>query len=266
MTAITAITAQNTVEVAAVHPLPRGGGARSGAGGGRRHRGGRGQGRDARRRGDDRGGARGARAGRGGAGGGRSGDGVRERLGAAAGGRQGRPAGTDPPARHRGHTQPARGAGAGGAPRRAGRPRAGQEDPRRSGRRRWWSPGATASKGRDLYYDGQDFREIAGERHPDGAAHGSGCTHSSALAAFLAHGHSPLEAARRARVVAADAVRDGLRSIGGGAGPVDALGITARLAGAAEGTSAIIAGPRDHGLAEFEGDRDQVSAHETRPW
>lgn len=78
----------------------------------------------------------------------------------------------------------------------------------------------------DLYYDGQDFHEIGGERHPDGAAHGSGCTHSSALAAFLAHGHSPLEAARRARVVASEAVRDGLRSIGAGAGPVDALRIT----------------------------------------
>jgi len=78
----------------------------------------------------------------------------------------------------------------------------------------------------DLYYDGQDFREIEGERHPDGAAHGSGCTHSSALAAYLAHGHSPLEAATRARTVASDAVRDGLRSIGEGAGPVDALRIT----------------------------------------
>ena len=87
--------------------------------------------------------------------------------------------------------------------------------------------GGHREQGSDLYYDGQDFHEIAGERHPDGAAHGSGCTHSSALAAFLAQGHSPLEAARRARGVAADAVRDGLRSIGRGVGPVDALGITA---------------------------------------
>jgi hydroxymethylpyrimidine/phosphomethylpyrimidine kinase len=86
--------------------------------------------------------------------------------------------------------------------------------------------GGHRTEGSDLYYDGQDFREIAGERHPDGAAHGSGCTHSSALAAYLAHGHSPLEAARQARVVAADAVRDGLRTIGGGAGPVDALRIS----------------------------------------
>ena len=35
----------------------------------------------------------------------------------------------DPPARHRGHTQSARGARAGGSTRRAGRPRVGQEDP-----------------------------------------------------------------------------------------------------------------------------------------
>ena len=62
--------------------------------------------------------------------------------------------------------------------------------------------GGHREQGSDLYYDGQDFREIEGERHPDGAAHGSGCTHSSALAAYLAHGHSPLEAAQRARVVA----------------------------------------------------------------
>ena len=36
---------------------------------------------------------------------------------------------------------------------------------------------------------------IEGERHPDGAAHGSGCTHSSVLAAQLALGADPLAAA-----------------------------------------------------------------------
>jgi hydroxymethylpyrimidine/phosphomethylpyrimidine kinase len=67
--------------------------------------------------------------------------------------------------------------------------------------------------------------EIAGERHPDGAAHGSGCTHSSLLAAQLALGFSPLQAARTARALAGEAVRDGLRDVGAGAGPVDVLGL-----------------------------------------
>ncbi|HSN30850.1 MAG TPA: neuraminidase-like domain-containing protein, partial [Kofleriaceae bacterium] len=47
----------------------------------------------------------------------------------------------------------------------------------------------------DVFYDGEALAEIPGERHPDGAAHGSGCTHSSALAAHLAHGFTPHEAA-----------------------------------------------------------------------
>ena len=65
--------------------------------------------------------------------------------------------------------------------------------------------------------------EIAGERYADGAAHGSGCTHSSLLAAHLALGDEPLAAARAARAITAQAVRDGLREVGAGAGPVDVL-------------------------------------------
>jgi hydroxymethylpyrimidine/phosphomethylpyrimidine kinase len=80
----------------------------------------------------------------------------------------------------------------------------------------------------DVFFDGETFARIPGERHPDGASHGSGCTHSSALAAHLALGHEPLEAARAARRIAGDAVRDGLRGIGAGAGPVDVFELTAR--------------------------------------
>ena len=83
----------------------------------------------------------------------------------------------------------------------------------------------------DLYFDGERAVEIPGERHPDGAAHGSGCTHSSALAAALALGLDPLEAARRAKEVAAEAVRDGLRELGAGAGPVDVLGLSRERSG-----------------------------------
>jgi hydroxymethylpyrimidine/phosphomethylpyrimidine kinase len=67
--------------------------------------------------------------------------------------------------------------------------------------------------------------EIPGHRYPDGAAHGSGCTHSSALAAHLALGFTLAEAARAARAVAAEAVRYGLRDLGAGAGPVNVLGV-----------------------------------------
>jgi hydroxymethylpyrimidine/phosphomethylpyrimidine kinase len=87
----------------------------------------------------------------------------------------------------------------------------------------------------DVYFDGERMEEIAGERYPDGAAHGSGCTHSSTLAAALAHGLEPLEAARVAKAVASEAVRDGLRSIGAGAGPVDVFGLARRAAGEAAG-------------------------------
>jgi hydroxymethylpyrimidine/phosphomethylpyrimidine kinase len=77
----------------------------------------------------------------------------------------------------------------------------------------------------DLFFDGERFAELTGERHPGGASHGSGCTHSSALAANLALGREPLEAAREAKRIAAEAVRDGLRGLGKGAGPVDVFGI-----------------------------------------
>ena len=77
----------------------------------------------------------------------------------------------------------------------------------------------------DVFFDGAEAAAIEGERHAEGASHGSGCTHSSALAACLATGSTPLEAARQAREVASAAVAAGLRDIGRGAGPVDALGL-----------------------------------------
>jgi hydroxymethylpyrimidine/phosphomethylpyrimidine kinase len=77
----------------------------------------------------------------------------------------------------------------------------------------------------DVFFDGREAVPIDGERHPGDASHGSGCTHSSALAAFLARGEAPLEAARKAREIASEAVANGLREIGEGAGPVDVFGL-----------------------------------------
>jgi hydroxymethylpyrimidine/phosphomethylpyrimidine kinase len=88
--------------------------------------------------------------------------------------------------------------------------------------------GGHGERAADLFFDGEQVVEIPGERHPDGASHGSGCTHSSALAANLALGADPLEAARRAKEIASQAVRDGLRGLGSGAGPVDVLGLAER--------------------------------------
>jgi hydroxymethylpyrimidine/phosphomethylpyrimidine kinase len=87
--------------------------------------------------------------------------------------------------------------------------------------------GGHSKRGVDLFFDGSEAVAIEGERHPEGASHGSGCTHSSALAAHLALGDSPLEAARKAREVASAAVAAGLRDIGAGAGPVDVFDLAA---------------------------------------
>jgi hydroxymethylpyrimidine/phosphomethylpyrimidine kinase len=82
----------------------------------------------------------------------------------------------------------------------------------------------------DVFFDGTAIVELPGERYPDGAAHGSGCTHSSALAAHLALGLEPIEAARSAKSIAAEAVRSGLSGLGAGAGPVDVFGLAAKAA------------------------------------
>ncbi len=88
--------------------------------------------------------------------------------------------------------------------------------------------GGHRTRAADLFLDSAgdgSILSIEGEREPDGAAHGSGCTHSSVLAAQLALGRSPLDAARAARALAGAAIANGLRDIGAGAGPVDVLGL-----------------------------------------
>ncbi len=82
----------------------------------------------------------------------------------------------------------------------------------------------------DLFFDGEEPVEIPGERHPGEAAHGSGCTHSAAVAAFLARGAEPLQAAAAARQVASLAVGAGLQDLGEGHGPVDVFGLAAAAA------------------------------------
>jgi hydroxymethylpyrimidine/phosphomethylpyrimidine kinase len=78
----------------------------------------------------------------------------------------------------------------------------------------------------DVFSDGSRIVEIEGPRHEATSAHGSGCTHSSSLAAFIARGLEPEAAARAAREVASRAVAYGLDSVGEGPGPVDVFGLS----------------------------------------
>jgi hydroxymethylpyrimidine/phosphomethylpyrimidine kinase len=75
----------------------------------------------------------------------------------------------------------------------------------------------------DHLFDGSVHLSIPVARHPVAATHGAGCTHSAALAAGLAAGLPLADAARQAADVAGDAVAHGLATLGGGDGPVHAL-------------------------------------------
>jgi hydroxymethylpyrimidine/phosphomethylpyrimidine kinase len=88
--------------------------------------------------------------------------------------------------------------------------------------------GGHAADATDVFADSSTLVELPGERYLDQAAHGSGCTHSSTLAALLAWGLSPLDAARRAKAIAAAAVERGLVGLGRGPGPVDVIGLPDR--------------------------------------
>ena len=77
----------------------------------------------------------------------------------------------------------------------------------------------------DHLFDGERHVEIPVERHEVAATHGSGCTHSATLAALLARGEELADACRGAALAASEAVRHGLAELGAGEGPVDVLNV-----------------------------------------
>ena len=73
----------------------------------------------------------------------------------------------------------------------------------------------------DHLFDGQQHIEIPIDRYEVGATHGAGCTHSATVCAGLARGLTLTEAAENAAAVASQAVAHGLADLGAGEGPVD---------------------------------------------
>ncbi|HUD72564.1 MAG TPA: bifunctional hydroxymethylpyrimidine kinase/phosphomethylpyrimidine kinase [Dongiaceae bacterium] len=72
----------------------------------------------------------------------------------------------------------------------------------------------------DLVYDGREFEEVRGPRIDTRSTHGTGCTFSAAIAAHLALGLEPQAAIRAARAYLTEALR-AARPIGRGVGPVE---------------------------------------------
>ena len=75
----------------------------------------------------------------------------------------------------------------------------------------------------DHLFDGSRHVQIPVVRHGVAATHGAGCTHSAALAAGLAAGLPLAEAAGQAAAMAGEAVAHGLAALGAGEGPVHVL-------------------------------------------
>lgn len=79
--------------------------------------------------------------------------------------------------------------------------------------------GDEGAEARDLLYDGHSFEILAAPRVPTTHTHGTGCTFSAAIAAYLARGLDVPEAVRRAKAYVTEAIRRA-PGLGQGHGPV----------------------------------------------
>jgi len=71
----------------------------------------------------------------------------------------------------------------------------------------------------DLFYDGKSFRELTAPRIRTPHTHGTGCTFSAAIAAYLARGEKLEKAVVLAKRYITQAIRQGF-AVGSGHGPV----------------------------------------------
>jgi hydroxymethylpyrimidine/phosphomethylpyrimidine kinase len=74
----------------------------------------------------------------------------------------------------------------------------------------------------DIYWDGVEMVELAGTRFPTTNTHGSGCVFSAAIAAGLANGLEPLAAVKGAKEFISAAIEHSLE-LGFGHGPVNPM-------------------------------------------
>jgi len=74
----------------------------------------------------------------------------------------------------------------------------------------------------DLVFDGRSFEVLSGRRIATPHTHGTGCTFSAAITAGLARGLAPIDAAREARVYLQGAIEHA-EPLGAGHGPVNHL-------------------------------------------
>jgi len=74
----------------------------------------------------------------------------------------------------------------------------------------------------DVFFDGSDIVELAGERIATANTHGSGCVFSAAITAGLARGAEPLAAVREAKSFITRAIAEAIE-IGHGHGPVNPM-------------------------------------------
>lgn len=76
----------------------------------------------------------------------------------------------------------------------------------------------TGASATDVLYDGREYKHLQSRRVPTKNTHGTGCTFSSAIAAYLALGMPFFEAASRAKTYISGAIENSL-DIGKGYGP-----------------------------------------------
>ncbi|MCY3561090.1 MAG: bifunctional hydroxymethylpyrimidine kinase/phosphomethylpyrimidine kinase, partial [bacterium] len=77
----------------------------------------------------------------------------------------------------------------------------------------------------DLFFDGETFEELVSERIETKNTHGTGCTFSAAVCAFLAKGMSLTVSLESSKAFVTEAIRNSLE-IGKGHGPLTHFGKT----------------------------------------